>query len=186
MIFFKKGYRELPPNNINYPVMVLVKDGWDDYGHKILYNLSCYKSRSEVLEIGPVKILDEESTYTTLPDSFSQLEENFCSLGQSLEYYERIKEILPSEFEDVLSALNDLVVLPDLSKHFEIQPGFQSGLMRFSAAEKAFKEGWRLLFENIKLQMKICILTIQQGLKALMLIMKSFLILKRMMIYLLE
>ena len=148
--FCIKGYKTCFQPNTNFPLLALVEDGWDDYGHHILFKLILYKSMNEEIEIGNIKILDKRTNNTKLPHTFTELDNNYCSLGQSLEFYEKIKKNFPQTFREVLKSLNDIATNYEIAEQFQNTDGYVSGLLRFSSAEKAFKEARMLLFENRK------------------------------------
>jgi ABC-type cobalamin/Fe3+-siderophores transport system ATPase subunit len=151
MKFYNKGFKQYLPNSLEYPLFALVKDGWNDYGHHILYNLIFFKSQNEAEEIGHIKILDRRTEYTQIPNSFSQLDENYCSLGQSLEFYKKIKELFPETYLEIFSSLNDIAFNSQIDEAFKREEGYNGALMRFGSAEKAYKEAKLLLIENTKL-----------------------------------
>lgn len=64
-------------------VFYLESDGWNDYGYETLFELYWTDEDNKFHEIGPVKIAhkSEKITRDLLENSFSRLEENFCSLG---------------------------------------------------------------------------------------------------------
>lgn len=66
-------------------VFYLESDGWNDYGYETLFELYWTDEDNKFHEIGPVKIAhkSEKITRDLLENSFSRLEENFCSLGIS-------------------------------------------------------------------------------------------------------
>ncbi len=131
----------LNPGN-RFPYVLFHEDLWDDYHHKTMYD--CYlhlNADSEALDLGPVKILDRKSDYTHLPDNFSSLEENYCSLGQSVEYYKTLRTLDKELQEKILTSLNDVVFNPQIAENFQEVPAFKISLLRFSEAEKAYKEG---------------------------------------------
>lgn len=139
-----------PSYEVEFPILVLMKDRWDDYGYRILYKLFLCKSRLESVEIGTIKILDKRTSNTALPETFTQLDNNYCSLGQSLEFYENLKKYLPETFIEVLNSLNDIAINSEIAKTFVLTEGYVRGLLRFNSAEKALNEAKILLLENRK------------------------------------
>jgi predicted ATPase len=150
IVFYTKAYRTSLPKDAKFPALALVTDNWNDFGYFTLYNLVIFSTRFEEEEIGHVKILERDSDNTTLPDIFEQLQEQFCSLGQSIEYYENIKKHFPNNFTEILNSLNDVSINDYIAKKFKNVPGFSQSLLRFSSAEKVFMEAKLLLFENRK------------------------------------
>lgn len=76
-----------------YPAIVLRRDSWDDFGYKTTVELSYYISSEESkVVIGHTKILHrgDMQGYTEFDASeFTSLSEEYCSLGQSMEYYKK-------------------------------------------------------------------------------------------------
>lgn len=149
-IFYTKGYRSSLSKDVKFPALALVSDNWNDFGYFTLFNLVIFINRYEEEEIGNIKILQKNSDNTVLPSDFTQLNETFCSLGQSLEFYENIKKHFPTNFIEILNALNDISINEQIAEKFQYVDGYTRSLFRFSSAEKAFKEAKMLLFENRK------------------------------------
>lgn len=146
MIFYVKAYREQIKDNYKYPCFILVSTAWDDYGFKTSFELQFYPERSNRQTIGGVKIMDLENEGkfgpTVLQPSFNQLDENFCSLGTSPEYYENIKNLSEKYvIIEVFEALNDLALMPGLIDKFEHTNAFVNSLMREREAKSAFLLG---------------------------------------------
>ncbi|AMR33680.1 hypothetical protein A0256_20720 [Mucilaginibacter sp. PAMC 26640] len=137
-------------NNVRFPSIQLTKDNWDDYHHKVSFNVYLHSAQTNYLHLGTIKILDDSTKETVLPKQFDKLPPNYCSLGQSMEYYENIKKYCPSNFEEVLEALNDVAFDDDIAKTFEGIEGFQTALLRFGSAEIAFKEAKNLLLYDLR------------------------------------
>lgn len=150
MKFFQLEYGGSPPSKVRYPIIALIKDGWNDYGYYTLYNMVIFKSTQDETEVGHIKILERGTHHTSLPNEFTQLDNAFCSLGQSLEFYEILKKHLPSEFETVLNSLNDIAINNDIDESFKEEEGYSSSLFRFSAAQAAYNDAKLFLFENKK------------------------------------
>lgn len=125
---------------------VFTKDGWNDYwDFKTLYRLEYIDHNGDKFYIGNVKILDKNNGSTQLPEFFNELEDNFASLGQELNYYQTFKKYLPENFEDVLSALNDLAFNPSILENFEEERGLQISLTRDSEAAKNLKQAQKII-----------------------------------------
>lgn len=135
------------PRDVEYPCVGLVRDNWDDYGFRTTYELRLYLQPGEpdVSEI--VKILKKGEKNTVLPDIFEYLDESFCSLGQSLEYYQQLTGLGRDVYHHLLIALNDVIYSRDIAAAFESDEGFETSLLRYGGEvyEKA-----RLLFERIE------------------------------------
>ncbi|CAM2192458.1 AAA+ ATPase domain-containing protein [Paraburkholderia kururiensis] len=116
--------------------LVLEQDNWNDYSFQTLYHLSYLASegtdRLEPMLIGSVKILRAGQTKADgiqIAADFSALGEDFCSVGTSLDYYERLRE-LGDVGRRVMAALRDVVAEPELVGQFESEPGWSTSLFR--------------------------------------------------------
>jgi energy-coupling factor transporter ATP-binding protein EcfA2 len=125
-----------------YPSFVLAHNsGWNDYRYHMLYYLYYYPERQKPMPMGAVRIMDEsESKTSVLPDRFTVLDDSFCSLGQSIGYYEQLKEQLGKDFESVLYALKDSAFFHDILEKFEKKDAFRKSLIRGDAAERLLRE----------------------------------------------
>lgn len=143
--FYLKGYNSGTNPEWKYPCMVLVPNSWDDYGYKTCFDLFYYKDPSARDSIEVVKILQKKGNITKLPKEFEQLPDNYCSLGQTLSYYKRLRSDFPYEYMVIARALNDCVLYPEIRREFEQLEGFQVSLLRSSEAQKAISESIDLI-----------------------------------------
>lgn len=128
--------------------MALHADNWDDYTFKTAYNADLHVSPDEVYELGTVKILQlgQQDGRTPIPDSFEELDETFCSLGQDIAYYETLLQEVPKSLRcQYLEALQDAAQSPDVRKRFTNEKGFGTSLLRFGQAVNALEAGGKLL-----------------------------------------
>ena len=139
----------------NTEFFFLVSSSWDDFHNKTSYSLyfSPLDSRADI-PLGPVKIMhvEEEVTKTIIPDSFENLPFNeYCSLGQDLDYYQSLKRNFPEGYIDILRALNDAAFFEGVADNFRHHHRFKHSLLRNSEAEKAYYEAkMELLGEHIE------------------------------------
>jgi predicted ATPase len=125
-----------PSRSIPRPVLpgvVLQQDYWNDYRFRTLYHLYVFTNEFSGL-IGPVKILRRgqaaADTIQLAPGRLEPLSEDYCSLGQSLDYYERLAE-LPDELRrEILGHLRDALAFPDHAESFFEEPGWTTSVLR--------------------------------------------------------
>lgn len=89
--------------------------------------------RLDPTAIGDVKVLRKGQTADdswTLSGSFQHLPLDCCSVGQSLDYYERLGE-LGEQGTNALSALRDVAADHDLIPMFESELGWRKSLFRY-------------------------------------------------------
>lgn len=135
------------PNVEKYPYFVLEKDNWDDFGHKTQFMISFYRNKKDIIFLGQIKILDLENDTTILPNKFRSLNENrYCSLGQSRDYYLSLKKIENEiDITVLLNNLNDITHNFGLRELFQENYGYKNSLLRYSEAEKAYAEGYKIV-----------------------------------------
>ncbi|WP_043590471.1 ATP-dependent nuclease [Chromobacterium haemolyticum] len=132
------------------PVFILTTDNWDDYGHKVQFNLSYVDAEGNDTHLGAVKILQRTSTNgepielaktTQLPDTFSELWEDFVSLGQEDDYYQNLHNLFGHNSGEVLDALRDIAWRPAFAVDFEPTSAFRNAMMRENGAHRARRFG---------------------------------------------
>lgn len=115
------------------PGAVLQQDNWNDYGFQSLYHLYVFTDAFSG-RIGSVKILRRGQTAAdTIQLTQGRLEplsEDYCALGQNLDYYERLAE-LPAELRpEILTHLRDALAFPDHAETFFDEPGWKTSVLR--------------------------------------------------------
>ena len=88
----------------------LIESNWDDYSFKTTYMLKLV-SGNQPMDIGTVKIgeIDQRQPKPSIAQEFSELSDNFFSLGQEPSYYERIEKLDTKQKDYVINALRDMV-----------------------------------------------------------------------------
>lgn len=114
MINIKLVERGKSPPSQGVNTAYLTIDKWNDFSYVTLFYLYIYDKEGNKHDIGHVKIgfVGQDistSTHSTLSKSFSSLPDDYFSLGQDIEYYQKLASLSPQLKEDVLNALNDMV-----------------------------------------------------------------------------
>lgn len=133
-------FKVVPPKtkgvSVVPPAFVLEQDNWNDYSFQTQYHLSYHAPTTdggvEITSLGPVKILRRGQTKADgllVQSDFHALDSQFCSVGQSLDYYERARE-LGAVGRTALEALRDVVASPQLVAEFEAEDGWATSLYR--------------------------------------------------------
>jgi ABC-type multidrug transport system ATPase subunit len=149
-IFYSHSTNDLQDKHTReYPCFVFEKTPWDDYGFQTTYLFLLYRSAVQYVKIGHVKVLQSNATSTILPNrKFKSLNKTFCSLGQSLEFYSRLKSEAGQQYKRILTAINDCAFNPNVRRNFEKTKGFNESLLRTSEAELALKTARRTLLKK--------------------------------------
>lgn len=129
-------FKVVPPKGplprVSSPTFVLFQDNWNDYSFQTQYHLHYVTVDIDTL-IGPVKILRKGQTTADgiqIVSDFDTLSEDFVSVGQSLDYYQRLAELGSGQRELALTSLRDYVRFPDLGASFKTEPGWSTSLFR--------------------------------------------------------
>ncbi|PBQ33901.1 hypothetical protein CNR22_19630 [Sphingobacteriaceae bacterium] len=130
--------RESQDNRVYF---YLVHDNWDDFHFKTSYQLYVSgrftKDRTPGL-IGLVKILkrnQKEGDQLQLRGGLLEaLPANYCSLGQSLDYYQRIAELEVNIRNQLIESLRDIALNLEIREDFSAEKGLRASLMRDFAA----------------------------------------------------
>lgn len=88
--------------------------------------------KREETVIGPVKILRRGQTSSDgilIQNDFESLGEEFCSVGDSLDYYERLRA-LGDLGDEILKRLRDVILSPELVENFKDELGWSTSLFR--------------------------------------------------------
>lgn len=143
MKFYKKEYQKALRTQLEYPCIVLTTDTWNDWAiAQTLFHVTYYENEYNPIHFGDIKIMTTEShiTRSVLPETFDELDDSYCSLGQNLEFYKKVSELSPVLYLKLLNGLRDCAYDEKIAAEFETNNVFVNSLLRFSEAEKAFKE----------------------------------------------
>lgn len=114
-------------------LFVLEQDRWDDFNFQTQYLLH-WVNLGKVTFIGPVKILKrgqvEKDGIQLKPGYLDSLSREFGSLGQSLDYYERIASLEPKQQTFILTALRDVIHSPLIGDSFHGERGWKVSVLR--------------------------------------------------------
>ena len=120
------------------PAIILVKDRWNDFGYRTLFTLYYCPTTMKMQEIGTVKILELGESSTDISPESARLERNYCSLGQTEEYYKSIDE-LGAVGKQILDVLNDVTASQSIHDLFVEEDGFNVSLLREGEAIRVYE-----------------------------------------------
>ncbi|MCJ8351387.1 AAA family ATPase [Moritella sp.] len=125
--------QDIPSENVN--TAYLKTDTWNDFSFETMFHLSLFDDRGSYHEIGRIKIgfkgqTISESTYSKLDKVFPKLNNDYFSVGETIEFYTNLSK-LPSTFtETLLTALRDIVFTPSHIENIKEEEVFKSSLLR--------------------------------------------------------
>lgn len=154
------GNHEIPNE---FPSLLLVYDeGWNDYKQHTLFDVFFYQNKEESHYIGKTKLIIkrellpenwdfDQSIYITefLQDKIDELPVDYCSLGQSEDYYRNLSRYISdtNQLMSLLWNLKDVAAYPTLQDLFENEPLWDNSLIRDNIAESMLRIG-RLILTN--------------------------------------
>ena len=145
----------------NYPgeaYFYLERDNWNDFSFYTSYSL--HSSKLTSIDgvnsiIGHLKILKQGQNVgeqNLLPlGPLDSLNEEFCSMANSLDYYERISQLSEKFRDRLLFALRDCIIFQEIFDEFKGEQGFKKSLMRgIKSNDEIFDLGPLLISRNFE------------------------------------
>jgi ABC-type cobalamin/Fe3+-siderophores transport system ATPase subunit len=120
------------PNKLQPNTVYLKNDNWDDYGFKTSFEIHFVDNTGLHHELGFAKITHKgmRKGRTQLPTIFSELGSDYCSLGQSQDYYEKLYELNDTDRLSILENLKDCVFNPTIWESFKDEKSVDDSLLR--------------------------------------------------------
>ncbi len=148
-------FRTLPkfkrPDSSSPEGAYLEANAWGDYGFTTLWALY-YVKRGEITPIGSVKIGDLGDNKTpAVPKSFTTLPDEFFSLGQGEDYYDRLKELGDNVRLEILRGLRDIALDLDLYQRVQHLEVTRNSLLRSVTALAVQTQYHRIAVGGVKL-----------------------------------
>lgn len=112
---------------------------WDDNSYHNWYCLHYFDKDGNWRKVGELHLMHkEDDSWERIPDNFVTLSDDFCSLGNSTDYYYGLTQVLDAQLvEDVLFSLHDCAVNREIYEQYRNQDIFKQSLYRdsFNAEE---------------------------------------------------
>lgn len=138
MKFRVVGPFERPQKLRSESLVILRRDNWDDFGFKTLFQAEFMPPYGDTIELGPVKIMKAGQTSGLTPfasNTFGALDSSYCSLGQDIEYYEKLSALANNDRTEFLRSIRDAATDREIVAAFESEDGWHTSLLRFGQAE---------------------------------------------------
>lgn len=134
-------------------VFTLVKDDWDDFSYRTSFDLWHADALGETLHIGAMKIASagQRRSTTQLSTTFSALNNNFFSLGQEREFYEKMYALGERLCHDALEALGDLAANRERLNKYRGEEVVQTSLLRHLTEETVTNQFSRIVRGGVAL-----------------------------------
>lgn len=123
----------VPDSGFN--TVYLKVDYWNDYSFVTMFHMSLHDENGNRHDVGEIKIgfkgqTIDVSTHERLSEEFESLNEEFFSLGQSVDFYRKIAALPDSLSRKILSSLRDVVIDPQLIDELRNENVFSVSLLR--------------------------------------------------------
>ena len=132
------------PNNLEPDSIILLHDNWNDWFHwNTQFSVFYINDNEETVSLGSVKIarsrmrsqddteiVDYPTNKPDLPESFTNLDKEFFSLGQDENYYETLLTIPEKNRIKILSGLQDCAYDLSIYEKYKSHPAMSNSLMR--------------------------------------------------------
>ncbi|WP_171105905.1 MULTISPECIES: AAA family ATPase [unclassified Ruegeria] len=129
----------------------LQQDEWNDYSFQTQYHLYLKTDEFSGL-IGTVKLLRRGQTSTDplqlQPGPLNPLDDAWVSLGQELDYYERLAQLSEPLRIEILEHLRDALSVSDHADSFVEEEGWRTSILRFIDWESFHRDATVLLERN--------------------------------------
>lgn len=129
----------------------LQQDNWNDFSFRTLYQLYYDTPGEDATLIGGVKILrrgQTDSDGLQVKEPFDALGEEFCSVGTSLDYYQRLNSLPAEARMSIVNALRDVAVNPALREEFFTESGWKASLFRDNSDWRRYLDDAHALYLN--------------------------------------
>lgn len=133
MKFIVKKWTRFPEdyNCVQGPCVLLLENNWDDFGYRTSYGVYFKPpTGDQLINLEGVKILHQTQKTTVLPLEFDYLSSEYCSLGSSMDYYEKLSKLGSEVYNEILKSLNDVAIYEEIKSKFISHVGFNESLLR--------------------------------------------------------
>ncbi|CCO48616.1 conserved hypothetical protein [Vibrio nigripulchritudo SOn1] len=152
-----KIYSKERPKKNKEKYIFLARNSWDDYSYRSTYDVYFFDGRIEHY-LGESKIIDADIVLgqVKVKNSIDRLEHSMCSLGQTKDYYLKLKKLDDTDSKNILTILNDCAYDSSIYDFFSDLEQFKSSAVRFSTAEQALKFGRKIFSRAVEDDIKPC------------------------------
>ncbi|MDM9628481.1 AAA family ATPase [Rhizobium sp. S152] len=127
---------------LHYPFVGLYQDNWNDYGWRSRFVATLHVSDKEAIDLGPLRIAHDNKGFRANTTAVLEaLPKNVASLGESIAYYRRIRDLHPDLQLDYLDAVGDIVSFPERRDLITKQELWEESFLREVSSRHAFDRG---------------------------------------------
>lgn len=147
MHFYNINYIKDINKDCIFPCLGFIKDNWNDYGANTLFHVFHFFTQSNYEELGYYRIMHNGDKSTELLPSFEELDEDWCSLAMSDDFYSKFYLRDKTNIEEALYKLNDISLKPKYFEIFKNNEVFNNSILRGSSIN-FIKQNFHLIIEG--------------------------------------
>ncbi|WP_452221433.1 AAA family ATPase [Lacinutrix salivirga] len=129
-------------NTNNEVDFIIEQDNWNDYSYYTHYYLHQKNKKGSWSLIGGLKIIKKGQQklemYLLELGIIKNLPEDFCSLGNDLDYYSRISDLEDNLKTNLLESINDIIYNPSIIPKYQNEDSFNSSFLRGKSLDDDF------------------------------------------------
>ncbi|WP_447957648.1 AAA family ATPase [Vreelandella sp. EE7] len=146
--------KRVPTKGVNQAYLQV--DRWNDFSFVTMFYLSVHDQEGSFHNIGNIKIGFKGqdisvSTRQKLEDEFIELDGDFFSVGESLDFYKELSNLPKNLKEKLLSSLNDIVFDPKIIDGVQEEEVFKVSLLRDASLTSIKGQFYRVLYGKAEL-----------------------------------
>ena len=128
--------------------LILYDIDWNDFGYYTKFGLLYIDKRENSIDIGTLKITYKgyrnyrrfRSLKPATKLSYGQvvLTSEYCSIGETVGYYSKIRQLFKDNYQNILFLLRDSAIYESIAKNFEGESSYWGSLLRESSSIKVY------------------------------------------------
>ena len=128
--------------------LILYDTDWNDFGYYTKFGLTYVDEQEKSTDIGTLKITYKgyrnyrnfRSLKPATKLSYGQvvLSSEYCSMGETMEYYTKMRQLFKDSYQNVLLLLRDGALYESIAKAFDAEPSYWGSLLRESSSIKVY------------------------------------------------
>lgn len=137
------GRRVPTVEGLEYPYISLFQDNWNDFGWKCRFVATLHRDEDREIELGPVRISADGDDFhlKDLPAVLEALPKRSASLGESIAYYRRLRDLPQKVRSAYVTAMRDIVARPRRRDRLGEGDLWNKCFMRDASSRHAWKRG---------------------------------------------
>lgn len=135
--------RRAPARRLEYPYVSLYQDNWNDFGWQCRFVATLHRDEDREIELGPVRISADGGDFhlREVPAVLDKLPARSASLGESIAYYRRLRDLPRKLRSAYVTAMRDIVARPSRRERLGEGDLWNKCFMRDASSRHAWKRG---------------------------------------------